>query len=354
MARYIAAFGFSAKYDTVVVESDDSCIKFNTGRIWYNIKHDAHDYFMDVELADSRPLAIYSDDIISDTKNRNQDFTIEELCYIGLMNTEGSKIYMDDKSGAVREAVFQVLTGRESKYFRYVGIFETEDWVEVPTGTESGFFSGKVLSEADMNFLHALSSYIDFSRVMSTLYLEGALIITMLFAAGAIEAAPYILANFQALTHYVKTFGVRQGLDRYRYLGVQNLPNGVISWLQMDMADGDSSIDDVLTAKQLKHPMNKHMPSRFSYQLQHMSEEVAKEKIANQTFFDASWTEYQVMQALNMGYRQALKNGVTTGKYIYQYLGRNITIYMQDGVFRTGYGDIIYTYEELIKMIGVH
>ena len=52
----------------------------------------------------------------------------------------------------------------------------------------------------------------------------------------------------------------------YRYLGVQSLPNGVISWLQMDMADGDSSIDDVLTAKQLKHPMNKHMPSGFLYQ----------------------------------------------------------------------------------------
>ena len=36
----------------------------------------------------------------------------------------------------------------------------------------------------------------------------------------------------------------------YRYLGIQNLPNGVISWLQMDMADGDSSVDDVALAIQ--------------------------------------------------------------------------------------------------------
>ena len=39
-------------------------------------------------------------------------------------------------------------------------------------------------------------------------------------------------------TYYVKTFGVVQGIQMYQYLGIQNLPNGVISWLQMDMADG--------------------------------------------------------------------------------------------------------------------
>ena len=36
-----------------------------------------------------------------------------------------------------------------------------------------------------------------------------------------------------------------QGMKMYVYLGINNLPNGVISWLQMDMADGDSSLDDM-------------------------------------------------------------------------------------------------------------
>lgn len=31
----------------------------------------------------------------------------------------------------------------------------------------------------------------------------------------------------------------------YATLGIRNLPDGLITWLQMDMADGDSSLDDM-------------------------------------------------------------------------------------------------------------
>ena len=61
-----------------------------------------------------------------------------------------------------------------------------------------------------------------------------------------IEVTPTVLANMEALAFYVKNFGVRQGFEMYKYLGVANLPNGVISWLQADMADGDSSVDDLV------------------------------------------------------------------------------------------------------------
>ena len=37
---------------------------------------------------------------------------------------------------------------------------------------------------------------------------------------------------------------IRQGVGMYATVGAGNLPNGVISWLQEDMADGDSSLDD--------------------------------------------------------------------------------------------------------------
>ena len=61
-----------------------------------------------------------------------------------------------------------------------------------------------------------------------------------------IEVTPTVLANMEALAFYVKNFGVRQGFEMYKYIGVANLPNGVISWLQADMADGDSSVDDLV------------------------------------------------------------------------------------------------------------
>ena len=54
------------------------------------------------------------------------------------------------------------------------------------------------------------------------------------------------MAKLEVLAFYVKNFGVRQGFEMYKYLGVENLPNGVISWLQADMADGDSSVDDLV------------------------------------------------------------------------------------------------------------
>ena len=55
-----------------------------------------------------------------------------------------------------------------------------------------------------------------------------------------------VMAKLEALAFYVENFGVRQGFEMYKYLGVENLPNGVISWLQADMADGDSSVDDLV------------------------------------------------------------------------------------------------------------
>ena len=337
------------KYDTVVVEENDSYIKFNTGRIWYNISCTAEEYWSNVLLADGRPSGEYPVIANKCRDNGKQDFTVEELSYIGIMDNEVSKLYMENKSQEVREKVFQNITGRESRYYRHTGLFEYEKWEEVPKGTESGFFSGAVLSEADINFTCAIYSYIDVYITMTTLVQVGAIVIAMVVVY---KVAPVVLTNLQALSYYVKTFGLKQGFEMYRYLGVQNLPNGIISWLQMDMADGDSSLDDVLSATKLKHPMNKHMPSRFAYQLQYMNEETARRKVSSQTFFDASWTEYQIIQALNIGYRQAIKSGVTTGKYVYEYLGRTITIYIENGVFHTGYGDVIYTYEELLKMIG--
>ncbi len=83
--------------------------------------------------------------------NEKQAFTIEELTYIAIMNNEGSKLYMHNLSSVTRENVFQKIAGRESRYYKHSGIWWNENWSEVPKGTESGFFKGTVLSEADIN-----------------------------------------------------------------------------------------------------------------------------------------------------------------------------------------------------------
>ena len=49
---------------------------------------------------------------------------------------------------------------------------------------------------------------------------------------------------------------------------------------------------------------------------------------------------------------KALNSGVTTGKYSFKYLGENVTVCLEDCVFKTGYGDYVYTYDELLKLLG--
>ena len=114
---------------------------------------------------------------------------------------------------------------------------------------------------------------------------------------------------------------------------------------------GSASIPD-LSNKAVKHPMNDHMPTRYAKQLQFMSEEAAEQYLRYKTFFNSNWTDEQVRAALNYGYKEALNNGVTTGKYLFKYLGENVTVYLEDCVFKTGYGDYVYTYDELLKLLG--
>lgn len=236
-------------YDTVILEENDSCIRFNSGRTWNKVKCTSFDYLdnllqmVDGKVDNPIPLEEFRAIIESVEGNKGQQFSVDELICIGLLDNEGSKLYLHDKSGDVREVIFRKLTGRESKYYRHTGILWYENWSEVPKGTESGFFKGVVLSEADINFSCKIYNVTDVYSVLSFVAEVGAMIIVIVLVA---EATPVVLANIQAVVYYVKTFGVIQGINMYRYLGIWNLPNGTISWLQADMADGDSSLDDLI------------------------------------------------------------------------------------------------------------
>ncbi len=338
-------------FDTVVLADTELVTVFNTGRSWYKIACTSYDYLdnlfytVDLKVANSIPLDTFTNAL----HNSEQSFNIDELTYIGLINNEGSKIYLHDKSSDLREEIFGKLTNGESRYYQHKGILFWEDWKEVPKGTKGGFFKGAVLSEADINFSLNLYYVVDVYTVLNSIAKAGAIVIVIIVAT---EATPIVLANIQGITYYVKTFGVVEGLKMYQYLGISNLPSSVITWVQWDLADGDSIADDILSAKAVKHPMNKHMPKRYVYQLQYISRDTAELQLKKGGFFDISWTDEQVRQALSLGYREALAKGIKTGEYVFMYLGKNVTVFIRDGVFKTGYGDYYYTYDELIKLIG--
>ena len=106
-----------------------------------------------------------------------------------------------------------------------------------------------------------------------------------------------------------------------------------------------------LSNKAVKHPMNDHMPIRYANQLPHMDREYAEIYLKNNTFFNADWTDGQVRAALNLGYKDALNNKIVTGEYTFKYLDENVTVYLENGVFKTGYGDHTFTYDELIELM---
>ena len=238
------------KYDISVVNLvEGENIEFNTGRVWTYLGCTAYDYwenFFSYTAGSQYPENPISRDEINKLteiidSNDGQEFTLDELTVIGLFDTEGSKLYMDNVTKATRENVFKNLTGRGSRYYQHSGMLWWSEWREVPSDTEGGFFKGVVTSEADVNFTSGIEYKLDVYMMLDLAVKVGILIISVIVV---IEVTTVVATNLSALAYYVKNFGVKQGFEMYKYLGVANAPNGVIALIQMDMADGDSSLDD--------------------------------------------------------------------------------------------------------------
>ena len=137
-------------------------------------------------------------------------------------------------------------------------------------------------------------------------------------------------------------------IDELLKLGQNN--GQYVERIEIGSESGRKTISD-LSNKAVRHPMNDHMPARYAKQLQYMSKEGAEQYLNYKTFFNSNWTDEQVRAALNFGYKEALNRGVITGKYSFKYLGENVTVYLEDGIFKTGYGDYVYTYDELVKLL---
>lgn len=162
---------------------------------------------------------------------------------IGLLNNEGSKLYMDGETDYVKEYVFKTLAGRSSKNYKHSGVLWWEDWKEVSKDTKGGFFKGTVLTEADINFSTDIYKVCDVISVLNTVVKAGAVVIAIIVVT---EAAPVVVANIQGIAYYCKAFGVVEGLNMFRCMGMQGVPDGIISVLQTDLQDGDSDFADII------------------------------------------------------------------------------------------------------------
>lgn len=104
-----------------------------------------------------------------------------------------------------------------------------------------------------------------------------------------------------------------------------------------------------LSSKALRHPMNYHMVSRYVKQVQYQSKEVVEGYLSKKSFFNPSWTEEQVTNALNSAYKDAVNKGIADGYHTYKIYGEEINIFMREGKFSTGFGNHKFTYDEIIN-----
>ena len=114
------------------------------------------------------------------------------------------------------------------------------DWEEVPYRTEGGFFEDAVVTEAQLNFTYEKYGSGDIYLLLD---FAAGIGIVLISAVVVVDVTLAVMAKLEALAFYVENFGVRQGFEMYKYLGVENLPNGVISWLQAGKADEVSRLD---------------------------------------------------------------------------------------------------------------
>ncbi len=101
----------------------------------------------------------------------------------------------------------------------------------------------------------------------------------------------------------------------------------------------------------LKHILNRHMPLQVAKKFEHMSEEMIQKYLNAVSFFNKNWSVEMIQEALDYGLNEAINQGVEKGKYIFEYLGDIITIYIENGFLKTGYGNYKYTIDEIMFLL---
>ena len=97
--------------------------------------------------------------------------------------------------------------------------------------------------------------------------------------------------------------------------------------------------------KKLKHVHNLHDPHKVAEQLRNGGQYNPKK-----TYFNKDWSNQMIDDAVNYAYNEAVKNGVTKGHYTANYNGDAVTVYMDNGQFKTAYGNYNYSLNDLLNL----
>lgn len=104
-----------------------------------------------------------------------------------------------------------------------------------------------------------------------------------------------------------------------------------------------------------KHIKNNHTISSIKEQVQYgkLSKSQIMEKL-KKSFFNPTWSEDEVYEAVNQAYLAATKSGVPNEDYLFEYLYKNetITLAFDSNGLKTAYGNYQFTYDEFIELIG--
>ncbi|TYQ14543.1 UNVERIFIED_CONTAM: RHS repeat-associated protein [Acetivibrio alkalicellulosi] len=102
-----------------------------------------------------------------------------------------------------------------------------------------------------------------------------------------------------------------------------------------------------LSSGKIEHVLKDHTSGRMENTINKMMEkgltDQAKKLLDKKSFFNPSWSEQKVIDATNQAYNKALSQGITHGEYTVKVFGENITVYMENGVFRSAYGNFKLT-----------
>ena len=233
-------------FDIRILKKNNSGLAFNNGRVWLNINSTFYQmlgYYASTEPLDTPEYKQAEADFNNlYDYNLSMDYTYDELLAITLSNPEGVRFYLNDEPQTVRDKLFKEITGNSPKYFKHNGI-GNDKWVEVSSYADGGFWKGRVLSESDFNFTN--KPY----QIMNDIYDWAPVVITcgviIISAVIIIKATPAVVANLEALSYYFETYGIRNGLNLWLTFGINGMPNGIISVIQIDMQDGNTQIDDL-------------------------------------------------------------------------------------------------------------
>ena len=115
----------------------------------------------------------------------------------------------------------------------------------------------------------------------------------------------------------------------------------------MDKGTGGANVGKNAT----NHTIKEHSPSKYAEQLKYKPESAVLKELEYKSFFNKDWNSSQIESAITQGYQEAVSKGITNGQYTFMHGGENITLAIDNGVFKSAWGHYKYTYEQLLNMI---